>query len=101
MAKSNVAIEELEIDELMSLRDKVEDRIKSMAKARRAKLRAEMEALEPYLKVGKNGTTSGSKVPPKYKDPISGQTWSGRGRPPAWVLAHEQNGGKRDELLID
>ncbi|MGY6126882.1 H-NS histone family protein (plasmid) [Paraburkholderia strydomiana] len=25
------------------------------------------------------------KVPPKYRDPVSGATWSGRARPPAWI----------------
>lgn len=101
MAVRKDDIDTLEIDELMTLRDKVEERIKTMAKARQAKLKAEMEALEPYLKVGKGGRVTGSKVPPKYQDPESGQTWSGRGRPPAWVLAHEKKGGKREELLID
>jgi DNA-binding protein H-NS len=26
-----------------------------------------------------------SKVPPKYRDPATGATWSGRARPPAWI----------------
>lgn len=26
--------------------------------------------------------------------------WSGKGRPPFWVMEHEQNGGDRDDLLI-
>lgn len=29
--------------------------------------------------------TSGSKVAPKYKDPISGATWTGRGKAPKWI----------------
>lgn len=27
----------------------------------------------------------GSVVPPKYQDPKSGLTWTGRGRAPAWI----------------
>jgi len=26
-----------------------------------------------------------SQVAPKYRDPASGQTWTGRGKPPAWI----------------
>lgn len=33
----------------------------------------------------------------KYRDPKSGQTWTGRGRPPAWI-AEAKN---RDAFLID
>ncbi|WP_419539411.1 H-NS family nucleoid-associated regulatory protein [Paraburkholderia bengalensis] len=39
----------------------------------------------------KNGSRSStnklvaSKVAPKYQDPVSGATWSGRARPPAWI----------------
>ncbi|WP_280190632.1 H-NS histone family protein [Delftia sp. PS-11] len=32
----------------------------------------------------------------KYRDPASGATWTGRGKPPAWIV-----GKNRDELLID
>ena len=31
--------------------------------------------------------TSGptGKVEPKYRDPVSGSTWTGRGKPPKWI----------------
>jgi DNA-binding protein H-NS len=32
---------------------------------------------------------------PKYQDPASGTTWSGRGREPSWI-----KGKKRDKFLI-
>ncbi|WP_458762798.1 H-NS histone family protein [Cupriavidus basilensis] len=32
-------------------------------------------------------------LPPKYRDPKTGKTWSGRGRAPAWL-------GKRPERLL-
>ena len=28
---------------------------------------------------------AGSKVPPKYRDPATGQTWTGRGKEPKWI----------------
>ncbi|NMM87314.1 histone [Rhodococcus sp. SRB_17] len=30
-------------------------------------------------------STSGSKVAPKYRDPATGQTWTGRGKAPKWI----------------
>ncbi len=43
-------------------------------------------------KRGKRGPKSA--VAPKYRDPKTGATWSGRGRAPAWI------GKNRDKYLI-
>lgn len=48
----------------------------------------------------KRGTRAGSKVEPKYRDD-SGNVWSGRGRPPLWLVAEEKAGKKRESFLID
>ena len=40
------------------------------------------------------------KVAPKYKDPQSGATWSGRGLSPRWLAEKEKAGAKREEFLI-
>ena len=40
------------------------------------------------------------KVAPKYKDPQSGATWSGRGLTPKWLAEKEKAGAKREEFLI-
>jgi DNA-binding protein H-NS len=34
--------------------------------------------------------------PPKYRNPLTGETWSGRGRAPKWLAGRE-----RDHFLID
>ncbi len=33
----------------------------------------------------KRGRKSSGSVAPKYKDPISGATWTGRGKAPKWI----------------
>lgn len=38
---------------------------------------------------------SGGKVAPKYRDPSTGQTWTGRGKAPKWI-----EGQDRDRFLI-
>lgn len=39
--------------------------------------------------------TSGTKVAPKYRNPATGQTWTGRGKAPLWI-ANES----REKYLI-
>lgn len=45
--------------------------------------------------LGKRHSTSrrkGSVVPPKYRDPATGATWTGRGKPPAWIAGKDREG---------
>lgn len=39
-------------------------------------------------------------IEPKYRDPETGATWSGRGRTPRWILGAEQSGGSRESFRI-
>ncbi len=39
-------------------------------------------------------------VAAKYRDPQTGQTWTGRGRSPLWVRHAEEAGQSRDSFLI-
>ena len=41
------------------------------------------------------GTRTGGKVAPKYRDPATGQTWTGRGKAPTWI-----DGKDRSKYLI-
>lgn len=41
------------------------------------------EDLFPQLKQKRASATS--SVDPKYRDPATGQTWTGRGMPPIWI----------------
>ncbi|BAN27311.1 H-NS histone family protein [Caballeronia insecticola] len=42
-------------------------------------------------------TAAKSKLPPKYRDPATGATWSGHARPPAWI----KDASDRSVFLID
>ena len=48
---------------------------------------------------GRRSPLAGRPVPVKYRD-SNGNTWSGRGRPPLWLVAAEKAGKKRDVFLI-
>ena len=49
------------------------------------------------------GVSSAGKVKKpvvaKYRSP-KGETWSGRGKPPRWIVGYEQSGKNRSDLLI-
>lgn len=34
--------------------------------------------------ITRTGNGAGTKVPPKWQDPVTGTTWAGRGRRPVW-----------------
>ena len=42
-----------------------------------------------------SATRAGGKVTPKYRDPATGQTWTGRGKAPKWI-----DGQDRTRFLI-
>jgi len=43
---------------------------------------------------------AGKKVAPKYRDPKTGATWSGRGAKAGWIVAAMKEGKKIDDFLI-
>lgn len=36
------------------------------------------------------GPNKSKQVEPKYRDPVSGGTWSGRGKPPKWIAGQDR-----------
>jgi DNA-binding protein H-NS len=49
---------------------------------------------------GSGSFAAGAKVAPKYTDPATGATWSGRGLPPKWIAAAHK-AGTHDKFLIE
>lgn len=52
-------------------------------------------------KTKKVKTTVKNPVPPKYRDPKTNATWSGRGKAPRWITDAEKSGTTRDTFLIN
>jgi DNA-binding protein H-NS len=55
------------------------------------------KAVKPRRKLS---GTKGSKVPAKYRDPVTMSTWTGRGKAPKWVTEHLSRGNLLETLLI-
>jgi DNA-binding protein H-NS len=60
----------------------------------------------PGRKVGATGAKKakraggGSSGEPRYRNTETGETWIGKGRPPAWITVQEKAGRDRKEFLI-
>lgn len=48
----------------------------------------------------KPGAPRGTRVAPKYRDPASGSTWSGRGLKPKWLAASLEAGKNLADFAI-
>lgn len=48
----------------------------------------------------KGPSTKRSKLPPKYRNPATGETWTGRGRQPKWVEQALASGKKLEDLAV-
>jgi DNA-binding protein H-NS len=55
--------------------------------------------LTPRSKAAAKKTT-GKKVAPKYRDPATGDTWSGRGLQPKWLRAALARGKKLTDFAL-
>ncbi|MCK6424768.1 MAG: H-NS histone family protein [Burkholderiaceae bacterium] len=51
-------------------------------------------------KSAETGAAAPRKVAPKYRDPATGDTWSGRGLKPKWLAAALEGGRKLEEFAV-
>lgn len=94
-------------EDLLRQRQEIEQRIKEARKSQIADAVAEVRALiakydlteKDVFPAGRRGgrgrRASAGKVPPKYRDPVTGKTWTGRGKAPRWI-----DGKDRTQFLI-
>ena len=106
--KKQIARLEAQAKALESARDSKKARAVNRVKALMKKLGVSAEDLSAATPRGK-GAPKGrraaaakpkSTVAPKYRDPDSGATWTGRGRPPVWLAQKMAQGRTKEEFLI-
>jgi DNA-binding protein H-NS len=61
---------------------------------------ADLGAKASTGKASKAGPRKGSKVPVKFRDPASGNAWSGRGLQPKWLQAALAQGRKLSDFAV-
>lgn len=94
------------LQELLKQKEELDAQIEALRKAEVSNVISQIRALmaEYQLSVMDIAGDSGARAPkarksssvaPKYRDPVSGATWSGRGRSPTWL-----QGRDKSEFLI-
>ncbi len=99
------------LQELLSQKEAIEREIELTKKRDRAEAIARVRSLmaEYGLTLADLGgkaaapsrkPTGGTKVPPKYRNAATGDTWSGRGLQPNWLKAALAAGRKLDDFKV-
>ena len=111
MAPKKIDLESWSLDELWTLHGEISEILS-------ARIRAEKSELEKRLAVLSQGATFAGeqgggrplrggklrrkypRVLPKYRNPHTSETWSGRGKQPRWLVAAVKSGRKIEEFRI-
>ncbi len=104
---AKVELDKMSMDELKALRKSVDKAIADFRNRKRAEAMKEVQAVAKKhgLSVddivgGKSGKRK-AKAPAKYRNPSdASQTWSGRGRQPAWFKSAVKSGKSLKSLEI-
>jgi DNA-binding protein H-NS len=98
-------LKKMEVNALMALRSQIDSQLAE----RRTDLEKQIARLDKVngqfsprraLANGKASALKGTKVKPKYRDPKTGQTWSGRGAVASWLAAAIKQGRKLEHFTI-
>jgi DNA-binding protein H-NS len=108
-----LGLEALDFDELWLLHEELTKILSEKIRAEKLELEKRLAQLNRVEQLGEAGTSSAEqridrpqrrrypKVLPKYCNPSApGETWSGRGKQPRWLVAALQSGHKLEDLLI-
>jgi len=96
-----------DLEALLKQRTAIDQQIEEMRKGARVeaisaakKLIAEHDLSAQELFGGRKGKRKVASPKPKYRNPETGETWSGRGQTPRWLRALEEKGLKRDSYSV-
>ena len=90
--------------DLLKQRDALEAKIRearqnelkdAIANVRALVAQFELTAEDVFANGRRANKGAGAKVAPKYRDPATGDTWTGRGKAPRWIADKD-----RDQFLI-
>jgi len=105
-----IELESMSLDELWSLHEKVSAILSTRIKAEKYELEKRLAILSRGVDGGVETADSGSmngkqrrkypRVLPKYRNPQTSETWSGRGKRPRWLVAAMKSGHKIEEFQI-
>jgi DNA-binding protein H-NS len=98
--QSMTALKSMSIEKLGKLKSDVEEMLAKKVSEERRSLQQELSKLGGYAgsKTARGGTRG--KVAPRYRNPETGETWSGRGLKPRWLTAAMKSGKSIEAFAI-
>jgi DNA-binding protein H-NS len=99
-----IKLEVLTTSELLDLRDYADLLLKECRQKEGREIERTLariaQATEYPSARGRTSKLAGTKVPPKYRNRQTGETWAGRGATPRWLRALMKKGHKLEEFAI-
>jgi len=113
MSIKKIDLESMSVDDLWLLHEKISGILSARITSEKRELEKRLAVLDRGrdLIEGKNVSQSYNlngqarrkypRVFPKYRNPQTSETWSGRGKQPRWLVAAMKSGRKIEEFRID
>lgn len=103
-------LDKMALEELLELREQADKLIQQKITGEKFALQQKLarieqferhrRAAEPFAKLQNPERHARRRAPAKYRDPLSGATWSGRGKLPRWMVTQIEQGAKREDFKI-
>ncbi|AWL96964.1 H-NS histone family protein [Bradyrhizobium ottawaense] len=113
MSTKKLELEAMSLDDLWSLHEEISGILSDRIKAEKQELEKRLAVLGGGMAVFETGETGGPavsptgkqrrkypRVLPKYRNPQTSETWSGRGKRPRWLVAAMKSGRRIEEFRI-
>lgn len=111
MSAKKVELEAMALDDLWSLHEEISAILSARIKAEKRELEKRLAVLNRGMDVVDESSDSRAlhngkprrkypRVLPKYRNPQTAETWSGRGKRPRWLVAAMKSGRKMEEFRI-
>lgn len=108
MSSKKFDLETMSVDDLWSLHERISGILSMRIKAEKHELEKRLAILSRGLagqtgNLGAPGERPRRRYPlvlPKYRNPQTSETWSGRGKRPRWLTAAMKSGRKIEEFRI-
>jgi DNA-binding protein H-NS len=110
MAWKKVELEAMSLNDLWSLHERISEILSARIKAEKHELEKRLAVLDrgmgAIVRVDERQLVGGKprrkypRVLPKYRNPQTSETWSGRGKLPRWLAAAMKSGRKLEDFRI-
>ncbi|WP_128945221.1 H-NS family nucleoid-associated regulatory protein [Bradyrhizobium zhanjiangense] len=112
MTTKKLELEAMSLDDLWSLHEEISGILSARIKAEKQELEKRLAVLGGGMGTFANSSTGPEisptgkprrkypRVLPKYRNPQTSETWSGRGKRPRWLVAAIKSGRKIEEFRL-